>query len=155
MKEIILMAIKTKTDLKDTIAENKLTKQLMIDIVDSYFNYSDIEYGTYVPSISNLSAIDTITLNEFRYVSVGNHVSVEGSFDASDATPPSISTIGISVPIARDFTSDGQISGNVSGLGSVGGEISADTIQDYAIMSFNGLSTSTYRFCVSFSYMKE
>ena len=52
MKEIILMAIKTETQLKEAIAENKLTKQLLIDLIDSIIALSP-ETGIFIDGIGN------------------------------------------------------------------------------------------------------
>lgn len=110
---------------------------------------SPSQSGTYTPTGTVVTNLDSVTPNVSHYVRVGDEVTVFGS-TAVDPTASGSITFGISLPIASNFAA----STNASGFGSFQGmSCSADTTNDRmnAVYSANTLTTS-YTIYFSFTY---
>ena len=68
------MATKTKAELKDSIAENKLRKVVLTDMVDTMIVADDISNGEYIPGVVYQSNVDTVTVETAFYSKNGDTV---------------------------------------------------------------------------------
>jgi hypothetical protein len=99
---------KTKQELKDQIAENKLSADLLNNMVDSIF-VDGIESGTYTPtstSVSNLTS-GAVVEYETMYTRINDIVSVDGLIEITPLNGDGISTITsltLSLPLSSEFT---------------------------------------------------
>lgn len=67
--------------------------------------------GTYTPTLTNISNVDATTAYECQYMRVGNVVTVSGAFDLDATAANTTTNIGISLPIASNFTNTRQCRG--------------------------------------------
>ena len=110
--------------------------------------------GTYTPTLTNVSNIDSSTANVCQYQRVGSIVTVFGSASV-DASAAASFSLGVSLPIASNFAAATDANGVAaySNVGSDGGgRISADTTNDRVTLVCISPSTSAITFYFSFSY---
>lgn len=109
--------------------------------------------GTYTPTLTNTTNIDSSTVNApFTYQRVGNFVTVAGSVFV-DPTAAANTVLGISLPIASNFTVvyDGTGIGS-SQLNNVTGNIAADITNDRMTLTFQAPVTTSMAFRLMFMY---
>lgn len=98
------------------------------------------KYGTYTPTLTNVTNISASTAYACNYMRVGRTVTVSGKVDI-DQTSPGAIELGISLPIASDFTAEEQCCGTA--VGNQNGDdpcyIKADATNNRA--SFNARDT--------------
>lgn len=98
----------------------------------------------YTPTLTSVSAITSSTAYESMAVIVDNIMTVSGQFDMnpSTATP----AIGISLPVASDFTAVRNANGVAACTSSaIYGSIYGSVAGDYAVAGFNGAGTGVNR----------
>lgn len=112
--------------------------------------------GTYTPTITNGTGVGYSLAHEFGWQRIGNRVTVTGVFETypTSASPTVVLGVGISLPIASNFTSQYNLSGtettnhpDVTGRGMWG-----DTATDVANVTFVSNTTSTAKIYVNFMY---
>lgn len=90
-----------------------------------------IASGTYTPTLTAVANISSTSGPAGQWMRVGNVVTVSGQFRADPTTNGVVTTLGISLPIASDFTDIAQCSGTATGFNGSDemqhGGISADT----------------------------
>jgi hypothetical protein len=94
--------------------------------------------GTYTPTLTNVTNVASSSSAQCQYSRVGNTVTVSGMLQL-DPTSASVSTVlGISLPIASNFTLFTHCSGAAAAKGSasLSGAIVADTANDRANLQF-------------------
>lgn len=110
---------------------------------------------TYTPTITNVTNVSSSVAAQCQYSRVGNTVTVSGMVQI-DPTSASVATeIGISLPIASNFTLFTHCSGSAAAKGSVSlsGAILADTTNDRASLQFvNTTDTGNNFWHFHFSY---
>lgn len=111
--------------------------------------------GTYTPTLTNSANIDASTPQVFQYTRTGNVVTVSGSVNIDPTAATTLTTLGISLPIASDLTSYVQCCGTaVSRLAGAYGDIQGDTTNDRATLNFtNGASTGNNAWFLTFTYL--
>lgn len=91
------------------------------------------KYGTYTPTLTNVTNISASTAYACNYMRVGRTVTVSGKVDI-DQTVPGAIELGISLPFPSDFTAAQQCVG--TGIGDTAGDdtmyIKADTTNNRA-----------------------
>lgn len=112
--------------------------------------------GTYTPTLTNTTNIDASTAHECYYQQIGTIVQVHGRVDIDPTTTASGITLGISLPVASNFTSQYDLTGMVAGLPSsytqAAGALLADTVNDRATMQFVAQINSNTTYMFSFGY---
>lgn len=135
----------------------------------SYFSYCDGYYvvskdwhiwskndtasGTYTPTLTNTTNISASTSRLATYVRIGNVVTVSGQVDI-DPTATGAVLLGLSLPIASNFTTVYQLGGASSSFGianeSYGME--ADSTNDRASVKNTAVSTANHTVTYTFTY---
>lgn len=95
--------------------------------------------GTYTPTLTNTANLDASTPYACQYLRVGSVVAVSGRIDADPTTPGTLTTIGISLPVASNFANPNELGGTgatADNLTEVSAGIFADTANDRATMQW-------------------
>lgn len=111
--------------------------------------------GTYTPTLSNTTNIAASTAYVCQYMRVGNVVTVSGRVDIDPTAASSADTIlGISLPIASDFTSTTQLSGAAACVfPSIPAAVFADATNNRASLEFAATDTSIRIWHFNFTYL--
>jgi hypothetical protein len=113
--------------------------------------------GTYTPTLFNTTNVAASTANVTQYIRIGNIVWVAGNVDIDPtAAGPTITVMGMSLPIASNFSSAIQAGGTCNGYGFAGAEtyaIIADAANDR--VTFTGAATTTANHSHSFIFMYQ
>lgn len=103
-------------------------------------NIPTLESGTYTPTITNTTNISSSTARVSSYTRIGNIVTVTGWIALTITGNEVTSVVGISLPIASNFTAFSELSGSgnhyISSNGGQVGKIEADTTNDRATLTF-------------------
>jgi hypothetical protein len=135
-----------------------LASTISAGLVNPYTEGSGVVYsGSYTPTLTNTTNIAASASGVVYYLRVGKMVQVYGTVDIDPtAAAPTVSALGISLPIASAFTSLRDASGTAVGqTGSVtyqAGIISADAANDRVTLSFNATDTANRTWTFSFMY---
>lgn len=94
--------------------------------------------GTYTPTLTNVANMDSSTVGTFRYLQVGNTVTVSGNLTIDATAAATFTQVGISLPVASNFTSIGDCCGTCVGDGGSNGSgvVMGDSTNDRATMYF-------------------
>lgn len=115
-----------------------------------------LDSGTYTPTLTPVSNVDSaVQASFFFYSRVGDIVTVSGGITIDNTAATTVSELGISLPIASNFTAFGQCSGvGASGAAqSLSGAISGDATNDRARLNWTSGSTTDARaWNVTFQY---
>jgi len=108
--------------------------------------------GTYTPTLTNTTNLDASTAFACTYIQIGNAVFVAWRFEA-DATAAAACVMGMSLPVAANFSAASQLNGN--GISSAGNavRITADTTNDRAQFSWTSGVTVNAAFNGLFGYI--
>lgn len=107
------------------------------------FDADYITSGTYTPTLFNVSNVSSSTAYQCQYMRIGSVITVSGKIDIQP-TSATVTTIGISLPIASSFTNDYQAGGTASpGNELFAGSIKADATNDRAQLDFSIPATGT------------
>ncbi|KKW92686.1 hypothetical protein [Sphingobium chungbukense] len=109
--------------------------------------------GTYTPTLTNVTNVSASTAYQCRYMRVGNVVTVSGRADV-DPTAGGLVELGISLPVASNFTTVQQCSGTAAN-DQVPGQSAAfysDITNDRARMIWNTTDTANRSMCFIFQY---
>ena len=99
--------------------------------------------GTYTPTLTNTTNVASSTAVTCQYMRVGNVVTISGQFSVQATTGGSAFVLGMSLPIASDFTLQRQAGGSFS-AGSTAltvNVIVGDTTNDRLLIA--GIMTDT------------
>lgn len=107
--------------------------------------------GTYTPTSTNITNVDSSTPAVAGYFRIGNTVHVYGAVTI-DATATGAISISLTIPIARNFTAASQLAGMTVNSNSDIGRIAADTANDYAVLTGNSSVTAARVWAYSFDY---
>jgi hypothetical protein len=114
-----------------------------------------IASGTYTPTITNTSNVSASTPAGFKYIRVGNVVTVSGTIDI-DAVATGQFIIGISLPIPSDFSDSAKANGvGSASVNTDSGGITSDSTNDRATYSVIAGSTSNTGHAIHFTYVIE
>lgn len=112
-----------------------------------------IDSGTYTPTLTNVTNVSASTAYQCRYLRIGNVVTVSGRLDV-DPTAAGLLEVGISLPIASNFTTVQQCSGTAASE-IVSGQSAAfysDTTNDRARLMWTTVDTANRSMCFIFQY---
>jgi len=110
--------------------------------------------GVYTPTFTNVANLATITGSDAQYLRVGNTVTVSGNFVADPTLTATVTTFGISLPVASAFASTFQCGGTaVSGaIAGMAAEINADVANDRANVSWVASDPNNQTWSYTFTY---
>lgn len=112
-----------------------------------------VTHGTYTPTLTNTTNISASTARLATYMRVGSTVTVAGQLDI-DPTSTGAVLLGISLPIASNFSTVYQLGGVGSSI-AIANEsygIEADTSNDRASMKNIAVSTANHTVTYTFTY---
>lgn len=109
--------------------------------------------GTYSPELTHVTNIAASTSFTAQYLRVGNTVHVAGKLQV-DPTAAAASELGISLPIAVDFSADHQCSGVAfsAAVAGQGAAILADIADDRASMQWIATNMANQVMTYNFMY---
>jgi len=87
-----------------------------------------IASGTYTPTGTAVANCSAVTPGVSQWIRTGNVVHVWGSVTLSFTTTTLSTTMGLSIPIASNFTLASDLNGDASGTGTLSGSALTDTI---------------------------
>ena len=109
--------------------------------------------GSYTPVLTGVTNVAASGSNPAFYVRVGNIVYVSGRVGITATAASAATALGISLPIASNFTANTDAAGGAAGLErQQSGSVIADTTNDRAEMNFLSTSTSSTTMSFWFSY---
>lgn len=107
---------------------------------------------TYSPSLTNTTNVAASTAFTANYTRVGNVVTVGGAINI-DPTATGNTVIGISIPVASNFTAQVDLGGVGSSATGEVGSIVADSTNDRATFQFTASNTANHTFSFMFMYI--
>jgi hypothetical protein len=109
--------------------------------------------GTYTPTLTNITNLDTSTAYQCQYMKVGTVVTVSGKVDVNPTAGAS-TQLGLSIPIASNFAASEDCAGSAfaSGIAGQGAAILADVVNNRAIMQWVSVDTTNQAMLFSFTY---
>ena len=111
--------------------------------------------GSYTPTLTNVANAATLSALALQYSRVGSVVTVSGKFDAAPTTANIITKVGISLPVASNFTVGQQLGGTCASDGGTSvraGRVSADATNDRAELQYYPETTSSVGIYCTFTY---
>ena len=109
---------------------------------------------TYTPTLTNSANIDASTPRQCTYFRVGNAVTVSGQVDLDPTTTLTLTTLGISLPIASALTTAFQCGGSGGSIAvsdnAVG--IQADSTNDRATLQYICVDVTNHTITFQFTY---
>jgi hypothetical protein len=126
--------------------------QILGKIADS----TTLASGTYTPTLSNTTNVAASTAFACQYMRVGNTVTVSGTVTIDPTSAGAATLLGISLPIASNFTAQEQCAGvayksNLDG-DQVGGAIIADTTNNRAELALYPIVATLKQYFFTFTY---
>lgn len=67
--------------------------------------------GAYSPTVTNVANTSSLSATGFRYMRVGNHVTVAGTVTATTSSSTVTAQVGISLPVASNLTAASDVRG--------------------------------------------
>lgn len=113
---------------------------------------SGIDAGTWTPTLTNVTNLDSSTAYASNYLRLGNTVVCSGKVDV-DATAAAATELGISLPIASNFATEQQCAGTaVNQASTEQGAILADTTNDRASLKWTAAGTGSVTLVFTFIF---
>jgi hypothetical protein len=113
-------------------------------------NYS----GTYTPTLTNSANLTASTARLCTFSRIGNSVTVAGQVDIDPTTTLTLTTLGISLPIASNFTTAFQAGGASAAIdvsdGSAG--IQSDATNDRVTFQYVCTDVTNHTMTFTFTY---
>ncbi len=131
-------------DLPSTIARDSE--------VTSAISALNLASGTYTPTVTGVTNIDAVTAFVAQYLRVGSVVTVSGRLDI-DPTSAAQTQVGISLPVASNFSDAGNLAGVAQCQQiAMGAAILADTTNDRALLEYVATDTANRNVWYTFTY---
>lgn len=112
----------------------------------------ELAAGTWTPTLTDVTNIDSSTAFQCQYTRVGGTVSGSGKVTV-DPTAAVATELGLSLPVASNFGADEDCGGVAySQTSAQGGGISADTANDRMALKFVAIGTASVTLYFTFSY---
>lgn len=109
---------------------------------------------TYTPTLTNSANITASTPRLCTYTRNNNVVTVSGQFDIDPTTTSTLTTLGMSLPIASNFTTAFQAGGTAaaSAVTDGGMAVFSDATNDRVTFQYVCTDTTNHTMCFSFTY---
>jgi hypothetical protein len=116
--------------------------------------FANVYSGTYTPTLTGVTNVAASGAFVCQYYRVGNMVTVSGKLDVDPtAAAPTFTEIGVSLPVASNFSAFEQCGGTGSSIqANQSGGFYGDTTNDRASYFFFASSTANATHYFSFSY---
>ncbi len=113
-------------------------------------NYS----GTYTPTLTNSANLAASTARLCTFNRVGNSVTVSGQVDIDPTTTATLTTLGISLPVASNFTTAFQAGGTGAAIGvaDAAAGIQSDATNDRATFQYVCTDVTNHTMTFTFTY---
>ena len=123
-------------------------------LTDSTFTSTNLIAGTYTPTLTNTTNLDASTARLATYMRVGNTVTVSGQLDLDPTAPASATLLGISLPIASNFSTAYQLGGTsfATSIAGMGAGIESDATNDRASLKFISSDITNQTMTFTFTY---
>jgi hypothetical protein len=126
------------------------------DVTSPVSNDGNVFSGTYLPTLTNTTNIAASTRFDSQYMRVGNVVTVSGRLNIDPTTSGAACELGISLPIASNFSATTQC-GGVGAIQTTTTEVStggiaADVTNDRAQFRFVAGGTAARDYHFTFTY---
>lgn len=111
--------------------------------------------GTYTPTLFNTANVGASTALQCQYIRVGNVVNVSGGVTLAPTLLATLTTLGMSLPIASTLSSLSNLGGTAanSSVASNGGPVFADTVNNRATLQLISVGTGSETFSFDFQYL--
>ncbi len=123
---------------------------------DSIVNDTGLAHGTYTPTLTGVTNVASSTARQATYMRVGNTVTVAGQIDVNPTSNNAQTTIGISLPVASNFTTAYQAGGTGHTIANTtaghGASIQADATNDRVELDYYETHGTTDIISYSFTY---
>jgi hypothetical protein len=111
-----------------------------------------ISSGTYSPTLTSLSNIDSTATAVCTWMRVGNVVNVCGNISVDATVSSTLTQVGVSLPIASNFTLSTDLKGLGNNLGTPA-TISCDTTNDRATITYTTAQIVNSEVIFHFQYL--
>lgn len=121
---------------------------------DAIVNDTGLAHGTYTPTLYNTTNVAASTARLATYMRVGNTVTVAGQLDIDPTTTLTATLLGISLPVASNFSTAYQLGGTAAATTVTDNPagIEADPTNDRASLKYICISVANHTLTYSFSY---
>jgi len=117
---------------------------------------NSVSSDAYIPTLTNTTNIDASTAHECYWQQIGAIVHVFGRVDIDFTTVGLGSSLGVSLPVASNFTSNYDLAGTVVGLPSgytqAAGALRADTANRRVLLELVAPVNTNTTYMFSFGY---
>jgi len=110
---------------------------------------------TYSPTLTNSANLDASTTHQCTYHRVGNTVTVAGQIDIDPTTTATLTTLGVSLPVASNFTTSFQAGGVGASLTVADGPIGIFSDSTNDRVTFQYVCTDVTNHTISFTFTYE
>lgn len=109
---------------------------------------------TYTPTLTNTANVSASTARQCTYFRVGNTVTVSGQLDIDPTTTLTLTTLGISLPVASAFTTAFQLggAGSASDVADGSAAILSDATNDRATFQYVCTDVTNHTMTFTFTY---
>lgn len=112
--------------------------------------------GTYTPTITGTSNVDSTTSYAWQYLRVGSVVTASGRVNINATTATSLTTFRISLPVASNFANDNELAGSGHERNSStqsGVTVSADITNNEATCTYRATASTDISLFIMFTYL--
>lgn len=143
----------TTTIVGTDTAQTLTSKTLTSPTINGITNGTGLSSGTYVPTLTNGTNVDSSSASAFHWLRVGNVISVAGRI-AVDPTTSSVATVvGISIPVSSTFSTTAQADGPAAAQAvAETGVITSGIAVNRVDLNFLAATTASHVIAVSFIY---
>lgn len=112
-----------------------------------------LDHGTYTPTLTGVTNVDSTSGSVCQYMRVGNTVTVSGAIDVDATADTTFTEVGISLPIASTLTDSSQCCGTISATTITQfGSIIGDASNGRAQANFVSASAANQALTFTFTY---
>lgn len=111
--------------------------------------------STYTPTLTNTANISSSSALQCQYMRVGNVVTVSGGVTLTPTLVATLTTLGISLPIASSFSATQNLGGTAdsAAVASASAAVFADTVNARATFQMISVGAGSETFYFSFTYL--
>lgn len=120
---------------------------------DTITNDTGLAHGTYTPTLTGVTNIDTVTAIECQYLRVGNTVTVSGNATFDATTAGATTRVGISLPVVSNIGAVEDCVGTAVETGiATFGVIQGDAVNNRAQLTCLAVSAAGETWAFTFTY---
>ena len=132
------------------IVDTSSNTSKQIEVQNIYSGMPQFDSGSFTPTVSNETPGTTsINMNGGQYSRVGNVVTMNCFFEVNFGVSDTSVQFNIDLPVSSNFTLTKQLVGIVTSndlTNFEGGGLNADTVNDLALITVNGVAGSTINY---------